>query len=186
MKNKQLITALIGLLVLSGCGIAQNSYWYGFSDSLGTGSKVQPSEVFINWKGELEVSLTKAADPEWNPDKNIEYPYAGVLMKFNKTDKPVDLSASTGVAIEYRLSGTVEVMIKQKNIRTGREYRMNLPPQEGIALAYFPWESFHQPSWVDKPSPMDLTQVVSLAFMNGSKKQSTAHLTIRKIFFAGW
>ncbi len=176
-----------GLLVflLIGCGTAQTSYWYGFTDALGTGSEVNPTQTYFNWRGDIEVHLTKAADPAWDPQAPPQYPYAGILMQFKPSGKPEDLSRSTGLAIEYRLSGTVSMMVKQENMPAGREYRVNLPPQSDFTLVSFAWTDFKQPSWVATPTPLDSSRVVGISFLNNAKERTTAHLTIRKVSFPG-
>ena len=173
------------VFLLIGCGTAQTSNWYGFTDALGTGSEVRPAQSFFNWRGEIDVHLTKAADPEWDPQTPPQYPYAGILMQLKPSGKPVDLSRSAGLAIEYRLSGTISLMVMQENMSAGREYRVDLPPQSDFALVSLAWEDFKQPSWVAAPKPMDLSRVVGISFLNSSTEQTTAHLTIRKVSFPG-
>lgn len=177
----------LSLLVIwpIGCGTVQTSNWYGFTDSLGTGSEVRPAQSLYNWRGEIEVHLTKAADPAWDPRAPQLYPYAGILMQFKPSGKPVDMVSATGLAVEYRLEGNVSLMLMQEGMPAGREYRVDLPPQRDFARVYFAWDAFQQPSWVTAPTPKDLSRVVGIAFLNRSKQRSTAHLTVRKVSFPG-
>ena len=172
-------------LSLIGCGTVQTSNWYGFTDALGTGSEVRPTKTYHNWRGDIEVHLTKAADPAWDPQAPPQYPYAGILMQFKPSGKPLDLSRSTGLEIEYRLSGTVSMMVMQSDMPAGREYRVNLPPQRDFTLVSLVWTDFKQPSWVAAPTPMNLSRVVGISFLNSSQKQTTAQLIIRKVSFPG-
>ncbi len=185
MPLRALTIIPLGLLVLSliGCGAAQTSNWYGFTDALGTGSEVNPTQKYFNWRGDIEVHLTKAADPAWDAQAPPQYPYAGILMQFTPSGKPVDLSRSRGMTIEYRLSGSVSMMVMQENIPAGREYRVQLPPQSDFALVSLAWADFKQPSWVATPTPVDLSRVVGISFLNNSTKQTTAHLIVRKVSF---
>ena len=185
MLYRNLILAMTIILTISGCGIVQTSQWVSFTDNLDTGSEVNPAEALRNWRGDIEVSLTKAADPQWLPDKTLKYPYAGILMQFKRSGESVDISASEGLAIEYRLAGRVSLILKQKNIDAGREYRIDLAPQKEFSLAFFPWNRFEQPLWVDSPKRLDLSQMVGISFMNSSKEQSTAQLSVRTITFPG-
>ena len=185
MQERNLTLFLISLLLLwlIGCGTLQTSNWVGFTDSLGTGSAIHPAEGYFNWRGEVEVRLTKADDPEWNPKNTPEYPYAGIMMRFRRSGKSVDISDSEGLVIVYKLDGRVDLVLHQANVAAGREYRLELPPQDDFARVYFSWDLFQQPSWVDPPTPMNLSQAVGIAFMNSAQKQSTAHLTISRISF---
>ena len=186
MYYRKLFLALLYIYLSTGCGIVQTSNWVSFIDNLGTGSNVQPAEALFNWRGDIEVSLTKAADPQWMPNQSLKYPYAGILMQLNRSGEPVDISAATGLSIEYRLAGHVSLILKQKKIDAGREYRVDLPPQEAFGFASYQWDDFKQPSWVNATTQLDLSEVVGIAFMNSSKDQSTAQLSIRKIIFPGF
>lgn len=188
MRTRHIPCILICLLpfLLNSCGTVQTSSWFAFTDSLGTGSNVYPSKVLITLKGDVKVVMTKAKDPEWVPNKKLDYPYAGIVMKFRETDKTIDISASTGLSLEYRLEGKVSLMLAQKDIPAGREYRLDLSPQKDLALVHYSWKDFKQPSWVDDPTPMNLKQITGIMFTNSSKERSTARLTIRQMSFPGW
>lgn len=142
--------------------------------------------MLINWRGDADVSMTKAADPKWIPNKKLDYPYAGVMMMFRATGETMDISAASGVTLEYRSEGNISLLLAQKDIHAGREYRLVLPPQEDFAIVNFTWNEFKQPSWVNAPTAMNLKKMVGLMFTNSSKKKSTAKLTIRQISFPGW
>jgi len=177
--------ALLTIFIIAGCGIVQTSSWVSFTDNLGTGSEVQPTEALFNWRGDVEVRLTKAADPQWMPSTTVKYPYAGILMQLKRSGGSVDISAATGLAIEYRLIGRVSLILKQKNIDAGKEYRVDLSPQEEFRVASYQWDNFEQPPWVNSPTRLDLSQIIGISFMNSSTDQSTAHLSVRKIVFPG-
>ena len=187
-KGKQFTCILVSMLLilLSGCGIAQNSQWYAFTDNLGTGSQVQPAKGLMNSDLNIDVRMIKATDPEWHPNTTPEYPYAGIVMFFKRSKQSVDISAAQGLTVSYQLVGDVTIMLGQEGIPAGEEYRAVLPPRANISEVYIPWKNFIQPSWVDNPVPLDLTRVVNIMFLNSSKKHSTATLTISDISFPGW
>jgi hypothetical protein len=185
---RSLLYVLIALLpfLLNSCGIVQSSSWVAFTDTLGLGSEVQPSGVLVTLRGDVDVSMTKAADPEWVPNKKLEYPYAGIMMMFRQSGKAMDLSAASGLTLEYRSTGKISLILSQKDIEAGEEYRLGLPAQEELAVVHFSWEDFQQPSWAHTPKVMDLKQIGGVMFINSSKVQSTAKLTIHKVSFPGW
>lgn len=180
------ILVIMLLLFLSGCGIAQNSQWYAFTDSLGTGSQVQPAKGLMNSDLDIDVQMTKAADPKWDPNTDPEYPYAGIVMFFKRSKQSVDISAAQGLTLSYQLAGEVTIMLGQEGIPAGKEYRAVLPPSGNISEVHIPWKNFTQPSWVNNPVPLDLTRVFNIMFLNASKKHSTAKLTISDLSFPGW
>lgn len=163
-----------------------SSSWVAFTDSLGIGSEVNPSKVLTSLKGDVDVSMTKAADPAWVPNKELDYPYAGIMMMFRQSGKAMDLSAASGLTLEYRSTGKISLILSQKDIEAGEEYRRQLPAQEELAVVHFRWEDFQQPSWVHTPKAMDLKQIGGVMFTNSSKVHSTAKLTIHKVSFPGW
>lgn len=163
-----------------------NSSWVAFTDSLGRGSRVEPSRVLVNLRGEVDVRMTKSADPEWTPGVDAEYPYAGIMMMFHLSGKTEDLSSATGLTLEYRSEGTISLLLAQKGVLAGTEHRLPLPPQEEFTVLCFPWQSFHQPSWVENPVPMNLQSIAGVMFTNSSPEQSTAALAIRQVDFSGW
>jgi hypothetical protein len=140
----------------------------------------------VSIQGEVDVSMTKPADPEWVPNTTLEYPYAGIMMMFRKSGKPIDISDATGLILEYRSEGTISLILAQKDIPSGSEYRLNLPPQKDFTVSQFSWQDFKQPSWVDTSVPLNLMSIAGIMFTNSSQKQSTARLTIRQVSFPGW
>ena len=172
------------ILSLNNCGTAQVSSWVSFTDSLNVGSEVKPSKVLVTLRGDVDVLITKGADPEWVPDKKLEYPYAGIMMMFRQPVKTMDLSAAAGISIEYRSTGKISLLLSQKGLDAGREYRLDLPPQEEFTVSHFSWIHFQQPSWIETPEPLDLKQIAGIMFTNSSKEHSTARLTIRQLSFS--
>lgn len=185
-KSLQFITLVALTIFIGGCGKVQSSYWIAFADSLGTGSKVEPKEVLFTWKNDIEVSITKAADPEWRPNVQLDYPYAGVLMRFQRSGKSVDLSAATAIHLEYQLEGEISMRLVQDNIEAGKEYRIELSAQKEFAIVVVDWEEFAQPDWVADKQELDLTRLSSIMFTNSSKEHSTANLKIRTMDFPNW
>jgi len=98
----------------------------------------------------------------------------------------MDLSAASGLTLKYLSTGKISLILSQKDIEAGDEYRVDLPGQEDFAVVYFMWEDFQQPSWVDTPTTLDLKQIGGVMFTNSSQEQSTAKLTIRQMTFPGW
>ena len=173
-------------LIVNSCGTVGSSSWVAFTDSLDIGSEVKPSKVLTNLRGDVDVSMTKAAEPEWVPNKELDYPYAGIMMMFRESVKTMDLSAASGLTLKYLSTGKISLILSQKDIEAGEEYRHHLPAQEELAVVHFRWEDFQQPSWVHTPKAMDLKQIGGVMFTNSSKVQSTAKLTIHKVFFHEW
>lgn len=169
-------------LLLCGCGRVSTSNWIAFADSLGTGSGVSPFRI-VNFRGEVDVKITKAADPEWKPGIPLEYPYAGVLMQLRRSGGCDDLSESSMVTIEYKLQGKISMRVVQKNIQAGEEHRVELPPHDEFTVERFAWNQFMQPDWVEEKRDMDLSCLTALMFTNSSEQVSRAHLVIRDIEF---
>ena len=181
-----LILLLLVISSLSGCSMVQSSMWTSFVDDLGTGSKVEPERTLINAEGVLNVSITKAASPKWDPNKELDYPYAGVMMFLRGWGKPMDLSEAGGIIIEYRLSGTLNLKLKQKDIPTGAEFMVTLEPSDEYITRHIPWSDFSQPSWIQDRVDLNLTELIGLMFTNTSEKLSTADLSVRTISFSNW
>lgn len=171
---------------LSSCSMVQSSMWTSFVDDLGTGSKVEPERTLINAEGVLNVRITKAANPEWVPDKDLDYPYAGVMMFLRGWGKPMDLSEADGLIIEYRLSGNLTLKLKQKDIPAGQEYLVELKPTDVFITRHIPWSDFSQPKWVQEPVSLNLAEMIGLMFTNTSEQLATAELSIRTISFSNW
>lgn len=172
--------------LLNSCSMVQSSMWTSFVDDLGTGSKIEPESTLINADGELNVRITKAASPEWSPDKKLDYPYAGVMMFLSGWGKPLDISEAEGLLIEYQLNGSMSLKLKQEGISAGKEYMVELAPSDKVATRYIPWSDFAQPKWVQEPVALNLEEMIGLMFVNNSGKLSTAVLTIRNISFPNW
>jgi len=180
------VAVLLVTGLLSSCSLVQSSMWTSFVDELGTGSKIEPESPYISAKGELHVQITKAASPKWVPGKELDYPYAGIMMFLAGWGKPLDLSAAEGVLIEYRLNGSLSLKLKQKGIPAGREYMIELEPYDTYTTRMIPWSDFAQPKWIQEPVVMNLSEIIGLMFVNNSEKLSTAELTIRNISFPNW
>ena len=179
-----LLWLVIGLL--TGCSMVQTSMWTSFVDDLDTGSKVEPERTLIDAEGILNVHITKAASPEWEPDKELEYPYAGVMMFLRGWGKPMDLSEADGVIIEYRLSGDLSLKLIHKDIPTGAEYTTKLEPCEEYTTVQIPWSNFSQPTWIQNPVELNLSEMIGLMFANTSEQLSTTELSIRSVSFSNW
>lgn len=188
LRSRFTISILVSLLpfLASSCGTLQSSRWIAFTDSLDKGSKVEPSKVLVNIRGNVHVSMTKPADPEWVPHTILKYPYAGIMMMFRKSGKPIDISDATGLILEYQSKGTISLILAQKDVPAGSEYRLNLPSQKDFTVSQFSWQDFKQPSWVYTSAPLNLMSIAGIMFTNSSPKQSTARLTIRQVSFPGW
>lgn len=172
--------------LLSSCSMVQSSMWTSFVDELGTGSKIEPESPYISAEGELHVQITKAASPKWVSGKELDYPYAGIMMFLAGWGKPLDLSTAEGLLIEYRLNGSLSLKLKQKGMPAGSEFMMELEPNDVYTTRMIPWSDFAQPKWVQKPVARDLTEIIGLMFVNNSEKLSTATLSIRSISFPNW
>lgn len=180
---------LILLLVvgsLSCCSMVQTSMWTSFVDELGTGSMVEPERNLINADGVLNVRITKAASPEWVPDKELDYPYAGIMMFLRGWGKPMDLSAADGIIIEYRLNGRLSLKLKQQGMSAGGEYLVELKPTDNYVTRHIPWSDFAQPKWIQEPVELNLAGLIGLMFVNTSEQLSTADLSIKNISFSNW
>ena len=177
---------LLFQLLLSTCGMVASSEWLSFSDSLDQGSKVVPSQGFVSIKGIVDVKITKSKDPQWLPDTKLEYPYAGIMMKFWRAGNTLDITQSDGISITYMLDGIISMRLIQKNIPAGQEYHISLPKQETFETVSITWDLFSQPSWVEAKTAMDLTNITGIMFTNSSPEESTAHLRIKTLEFPNW
>ena len=166
--------------------MVQTSMWTSFVDDLDTGSKVEPERTLINAEGVLNVRITKAASPEWEPDKELDYPYAGVMMFLRGWGKPMDLSEADGIIIEYRLSGDLSLKLIHQDIPAGAEYMIKLNPSEEYTTVQIPWSDFSQPTWIQDPFELNLSEMIGLMFTNTSEQLATAELSIRTISFSNW
>ena len=169
-------------LLLYGCSRVSTSTWIPFADSLGTGSGVSPFRIF-NLRGDVDVTISKAADPEWKPDTKLEYPYAGIMMQLHRTGLCVDLSETSMVTLEYKLHGNISMRVIQDNMKVGEEHRVELFPHGDFTTEQFHWDQFMQPDWVKDKQDIDLSCLTSIMFTNSSKQLSQAHLVIRNIEF---
>lgn len=179
------LTFLFGL-VLTGCGMSSSAHWDTFADSLGLGSEVVPKQGLVNLSGIVEAHITKSQNPEWVEGKELDYPYAGIVMKFWRSGKSIDVSQSSGLSIEYLLKGNISMKLIQQGISPGREYRIDLPPQGLFQVKHFSWERFTQPVWVKQSTPLDLNNLTGLMFTNSTEENSTAYLAIKEIMFPDW
>ena len=182
----QLFLLIPLLFVLSTCGKVASSEWLSFSDSLDQGSKVVPSQGFVSTKGIVDVRITKAKDPQWVPDTELDYPYAGIMMKFRRAGNTLDITKSDGITITYMLDGMISMRLIQKNIPPGQEYHISLPRQETFKTVSLTWDLFSQPSWVETKTAMELTNITGIMFTNSSPEESTAHLRIKTLEFPNW
>ncbi len=180
------LVSCICLFLFSGCTMVSTAEWVTFSDSLGQGSEVIPGQGIVNLNGVVEARIKKSDDPEWVAGKELQYPYAGIMMKFWRSGKSIDISQSSGLTIEYILDGQISLRLIQKNVPTGQEYQVTLPSQHLFQAKHIPWELFSQPGWVKSQIPIDLTSLTGIMFTNSSKKSSTAYLAIKEITFTGW
>ena len=73
--------------------------------------------------------LPNLKNPEWVPDKKLNYPSAGILMNFWRSKQRLDLSQSDGLIIEYPLERTVSTLLVQEIMRPGEEMGYVLPQQ---------------------------------------------------------
>ena len=186
MKLPGLIYPLLVLggaaLLLCGCGRVSTSNWIAFADSMGTGSKVSPFRV-VNLRGQEDVIITKAADPEWQPDIQLEYPYAGVMMQLHRSGGCANLSETSMLSLDYTLQGKISMGAVQENMKAGEEHRVELPPHDDFTVEQFSWDQFRQPDWVSDKRDIDLSCLTSIMFINSSEHLSQAHLVIREIEF---
>lgn len=166
--------------------MVSSAHWDSFTDSLGKGSEVVPRQGLVNLNGVVEARISKSENPIWVPGKNLDYPYAGIMMKFWRSGKSIDVSQSTGLSIEYVLEGHISLKLIQNGIPAGQEYSVELPPQSSYHPVQVPWERFAQPGWVKKSIPIDLSNLTGIMFINSSEKASTASLAIRTIIFTEW
>ncbi len=172
--------------MLSGCGMSSSAHWDTFADSLGHGSKVVPKQGLVNLSGIVEAHITKSQNPKWVQGKELDYPYAGIMMKFWRSGKSIDVSQSSGLSIKYLLNGHISMKLIQKGIPPGREYRVDLPPQGVFQVKHFSWEQFTQPFWVTQPTPLNLKNLTGIMFTNSTEENSTAYLSIKEIYFPDW
>lgn len=181
-----LILVLLAAGLLNSCTMVQSSMWTSFVDDLDTGSKIEPESPYLNVDGELHVKITKAASPDWVPGKELDYPYAGIMMFLAGWGKPLDVSEAEGLLIEYRLTGSLSLKLKQQGIPAGREYMIELEPNDTYTTRMIPWSDFAQPKWVQDPVALNLREIVGLMFVNSSAELSTAELSIRSISLPNW
>lgn len=189
VKHQLILTVVVVLLLtigMGGCGMVPSAQWYSFKDPYKMGSDVQPEKGLVNIKGILRVAITKADDPEWKDGADLNYPYAGVMMKYWKSGIPVDLTGAKGLEITYRLQGTVSLKLIQEGVPNGREFKVELPEKEHFGTEFFPWDTFSQPPWSKEKNDLDLAAMVGLMLINSAKKQSTAYLSVKEITFPGW
>ena len=182
----RLLLLLLVVGSLSSCSMVQTSMWTSFVDDLGTGSMVEPERNLINAEGVLNVRITKAASPEWVPDKELDYPYAGIMMFLRGWGKPMDLSEADGIIIEYRLNGRLSLKLKQQGMSTGGEYLVELKPSDKYVTRHIPWSDFAQPQWIQDRVDLNLAELIGLMFVNTSEQLSTADLSIKNISFSNW
>lgn len=173
-------------LMLSGCGMSSSAHWDTFADSLGQGSEVIPKQGLVNLSGIVEAHITKSHNPKWVQGKELDYPYAGIMMKFWRSGKSIDVSQSSGLSIEYLLKGNISMKLIQKGIRPGQEYRVDLPPQGVFQAKLFSWKRFTQPVWVKQSTPLNLNNLTGIMFTNSTEENSTAYLAIKEILFPDW
>ncbi len=166
--------------------MVSSAHWDSFTDSLGKGSEVIPRHGLVTLNGIVEARIKKSDNPIWVPGKNLDYPYAGIMMKFWRSGKSIDVSQSSGLSIEYVLEGHISLKLVQKDIPAGQEYSVELPPQNGFHVVQLPWERFAQPGWVKNSIPLDLSKLTGIMFTNSTEKASTAYLAIRNIMFNEW
>lgn len=160
-------------------------FWSTFTDNLDTGSSIMPSQNIFTPAGDIEVNMQKAEDPTHKQTAKISYPYVGVGMKFNNNGNPVDLANAKNLLLTYRLSGPVSLLLMQKGIKAGEEFRINLVPAKDYRQAKLNWKDFYQPDWVSIQQSFDLSEVTGIQFQIASPKQMNVDLGIRNIKFSG-
>jgi len=166
--------------------MSSSSHWDTFADSLDQGSEVVPQQGIVNLAGIVEAHITKSHDPDWVQGKELDYPYAGIMMKFWRSGNSIDVSGSSGLSIEYSLKGHISMKLIQKGLSPGQEYRVELPSQESFHVIHFSWEQFTQPDWVKQSIPINLSNLTGIMFTNSTEEDSTAQLAIKEIIFTGW
>lgn len=159
------------------------NYWHAFTDDLDIGSKIIPVWDFFTPSGNIEVKMTKASDLRASKIYKNSFPYVGIAMDFNYPPYPVDVSENEGILLTYKLTGPISVFLTQEDISPGSEYRIKLPPSEKYTKLFLNWNSFHQPEWVNKPEPLNLTKITGIKFQTTTLEQNSASLGIGNIMF---
>jgi len=162
------------------------TFWSTFVDDLNVGSSIKPSWNFFTPAGDIEVNMQKAADQTLDETAKLSYPYVGIGMRFNDSGNPVDLTNAENIVLSYQLSGPVSLLLKQRGIKTGEEYRIELPPAKDYMEIILNWKDFYQPSWVNNQQNIDLSIITGIKFQIASPLQTDAELGIRNIEFTGF
>ncbi len=158
--------------------------WWVFVDNLGTGSHIKSEYQFITSKGDIEVTMSKAAPPDWNEHKPPnDYPYVGIGTYFERSGNPVDLTGVEAIQLNYKLEGPVSLVLSQAGIQLGDEYIADLPPAEAYAELTIKWSDFYQPHWVSKNSTLDISKLRGISFEIRTRYESRAIVGIRSITF---
>ncbi len=158
--------------------------WLTFVDDLETGSYIDPSKYFITLEGNIEVTMIKAADPEWiEKDPPSKYPYVGIGTYFESSGNPVDLSEVEHIRLVYKLDGPVSLVLSQYGIKTGNEFIFDLPYAEEYTELTINWSDFYQPFWANRNSGLDIRKITRISFQIRTVHGSTAKLGIHSINF---
>jgi len=176
---------LIIAVLVSACSSTEKFYrktgflvWDTFADQLGTGSSTTQSNSILTSEGDAEITLIKA-EHSAQDSANAEYPYSGVFFGFDKSRKPVDKSNYKKILLTYRLTGQLSLVLAQKDLPTGEEYRVELPPHDSYTQEVFRWNDFAQPEWVENPQPLDLKRISGVKFKITAREKTTSILSIR-------
>ena len=158
--------------------------WWTFVDDLGTGSQIKPDRHFITTEGDIEVTLTKAADPDWiEQDSPSKYPYVGIGTYFELSGSPVDLSEVENIRLIYKLDGPVSLVLSQYGIKTGNEFIFDLPYAEEYTELAIKWSDFKQPLWANRNTGLDIRKITGISFQIRTVYGGTANLGIHSLIF---
>ena len=159
------------------------SFWYPYADD--SGSRVPDAEQLLTSTGEIELTMVKMPDPEWNADDPPDYPYVGVVMDFHKPKASQDLSAANTLELTYKLTGPMNLILSQPDLAPGTQYRAELPVSESYTTINLQWADFHQPDWVETPSALDKRRLTGIQFEVNSAAGASATLRVRRVRFTG-
>jgi len=158
--------------------------WWTFVDKLGTGSQIKPDKYFVTDEENIEVTITKADQPEWKEQApQSDYPYVGIGTYFEPSKTTVDLSGVESICLIYKLDGPVSLVLSQSGIDPGDEYITDLPPAENYTKFIITWSDFYQPHWVNKNSRLDISKLTGIRFEIRTRYKSSATLGIHSVTF---
>ena len=158
---------------------SSNYYWYLFKDKLGTGSNIHFDVDSFGNDGTISIHLIKGKNHQNN--SKTAYTFVGVdIVPVQNADLPCQ-DCQLGVEIEYSLDGNMELMLKQDGIKSGHEYRTQLPSTTRFKKSFFPLSSFKQPSWTRQNQPLLGHEITGMKLQLVADGPATSHIDVRSI-----